>query len=114
MENLKVRRRLNLSKWDVLVVDDDLGGRMLMEGIFTWYKANIYLAESGADALGQMQKIPRLTVVLCDILMPRMNGYVFLSELRRLSTLPLREIPVIALTAQAMPGDQERILNAGF
>ncbi len=105
-------RRLNLSTWNVLVVDDDPPSVSLIKEVFAHYKANVYAAESGIEALYQLKQMPSPTVILCDVWMPHMDGYVLLEKMRSLSSLS--GVPIIAVTAQAMLGDQERILAAGF
>lgn len=105
-------RRLNLSTWNVLVVDDDPPSVSLIQEVLVRYKAHVYTAESGTEALSRLEQMPHPTVILCDVWMPHMSGYVLLEKMSGLSFL--RGVPVIAVTAQAMLGDRERILAAGF
>lgn len=56
--------------------------------------------------------MPTPQVILCDVAMPYMDGYVLLEKLRAQESLS--RTPILAVTAQAMLGDKERILAAGF
>lgn len=68
-------------------------------------------ASDGEQGLALAQaEVPDL--VLCDIQMPRMDGYGLLTALRASPALCV--IPVIAVTAFSMPGDRMRVLSAGF
>jgi two-component system cell cycle response regulator len=54
----------------------------------------------------------RPDLILCDLRLPGMDGFEILSRIR--SEPSLRSIPVVAVTAYAMPGDRERVMSAGF
>src|SRR5579859_3781371 len=105
-------RRPNLSNWYILAVDDDALSLALVRDVLARYKAKVYTATSGADALALLRGMPRPTVILCDVLMPEMDGFALLEALR--ADNALLSVPVIAVTAQAMPAERERILAAGF
>ena len=101
----------DLSTWNVLIVDDEPDNRGLLEFVLRSYHANVRTAESAEKCLELMeQNAP--TLLLADIQMPGVSGLELLSKVR--SREAWRNIPVIAITAYAMPGDQERIVAAGF
>jgi len=102
----------------VLLVDDDpinleIALTMLEGGAF-----DIACAENGRVALDRLA-CEAFDIVLMDCQMPVMNGFLAAAAIRRSaeSSTPLRvptDIPVIALTANALPGDRDRCLSAGF
>jgi CheY-like chemotaxis protein len=68
-------------------------------------------ATNGRDAIDILQKRDNLSVVLMDIMMPGMDGYETMREIRREARF--RTLPILALTAKAMKGDREKCLDAG-
>ncbi|HTQ58470.1 MAG TPA: ATP-binding protein [Bryobacteraceae bacterium] len=94
----------------VAVVEDNGANRALFEAMLkSVYPISVY--ENGAEALEAFRRQPP-DVVLLDIALPGMDGIEVLRRMR--AELPLRNIPVIAVSAHAMTGDRERFLAAGF
>ena len=96
----------------VLYIEDNPTNIKLVSQILA-YKKNILLKTAHTPQLGlelALAKAPDL--ILLDINMPGLDGYQVLSVLKAEPTL--RPVPVLALTANAMPGDVERGLKAGF
>ena len=94
-----------------LVIEDNAANLELLRYLLAKAGHAVDCAVDGVDGLATLQhEIPDL--VLCDLHMPRMDGYVFLAELRR--NPALRALTVVAVTAYSMPGDKERALSAGF
>jgi two-component system cell cycle response regulator len=68
-------------------------------------------ADTGDHALDLAQSaVPDL--ILCDLRLPGMDGFELLGRLK--ADPRLRAVPVVAVTAYAMPGDRERVIGAGF
>ena len=102
---------LDLSTWDVLIVDDEPDNRGVLEFVLSSYNAQVRTAESAEECLKLMEeKAP--TLLLADIQMPGTSGFELLAQVRKHEDWS--GIPVIAITAYAMPGDRDRILQAGF
>ena len=69
------------------------------------------MAKNGKEALKILQKDPDIDLVLMDIMMPEMDGYEAMQEIRKQDRL--RELPIIALTAKAMKQEQDKCRAAG-
>jgi CheY-like chemotaxis protein len=72
---------------------------------------NVLSATNGRQAIDIIKNTPDLSVVLMDIMMPEMDGYETLREIRK--DAKFRALPILALTAKAMKGDREKCLEAG-
>ena len=95
----------------VLVVDDDMRNAFAMSKVLRAKGLTALLAQDGHKALAQLDMNPRIDIVLMDIMMPSMDGYTTIQEIRKQARF--EQLPIIALTAKAMPGDRERCLEAG-
>jgi CheY-like chemotaxis protein len=101
----------NLESWIVLVVDDEHDNLGVVEKILTFYGAKVHIAMNGLEGLAILDTlIP--TFILLDLSMPGMDGWETFKKIRANSLLTL--VPVIALTAHAMPADEIKVLEAGF
>lgn len=95
----------------ILVADDNPSLRELMSEMLTAVGHEVVLASNGLEVMMRIQKdLPQL--VLLDLQMPVLDGVVTLKQIR--SDPRLARIPVVALTAFAMAGDQDKALGAGF
>jgi len=95
----------------VLIVDDDARNIFALSTVLENQEMDILSATNGRQAIEIIQREPDLSVVLMDIMIPEMDGYETMREIRkdpRFSTLP-----ILALTAKAMKGDREKCLAAG-
>jgi two-component system, cell cycle response regulator DivK len=97
--------------WVVLIVDDEPDNLGVARKILSFYGAEVHLAEDGQNGLEVLSQIEP-SFILLDLSMPTMDGW---EMLKRVRTQPeTADLPVIALTAHAMPGDEDRALEAGF
>ncbi len=94
----------------ILVVDDSKINLKVASQILKPYNFNIINAESGYEAL-ELAENSTFDLILMDIMMPKMNG---IETLNRLKQIPGFDVPVIALTADAIEGTDEKYKNAGF
>jgi CheY-like chemotaxis protein len=95
----------------VLVVDDDARNIFALTTVLENQEMDVLSATNGRQAIDLIQSTPDLSVVLMDIMMPEMDGYETMREIRKQPQL--RTLPILALTAKAMKGDREKCLQAG-
>jgi CheY-like chemotaxis protein len=95
----------------VLVVDDDVRNIFALTSVLENQEMEVLTATNGRQAIDMIQKTPDLSVVLMDIMMPEMDGYETMRQIRK--DPQLRTLPILALTAKAMKGDREKCLEAG-
>ncbi len=95
----------------ILVVEDNEQNRILMRQILTPHSYDMLEAKDGLTGL-EMARAHMPDLILLDIQMPVMNGFMVLRELR--NDPELQKIRVIAVTSFAMKGDREKALQAGF
>ncbi|HSY44066.1 MAG TPA: response regulator, partial [Candidatus Acidoferrum sp.] len=94
-----------------LVVDDDARNIFALTTVLENHDMNVLSATNGRQAIEIIRSTPDLSVVLMDIMMPEMDGYETLREIRK--NPEFRALPILALTAKAMKGDREKCLEAG-
>ena len=100
-----------LAKKKVLIVDDDIRNIFAITSFLERHNMNVIYAENGKDALDMMAKTTDIDVVLMDIMMPGMDGYETMREIRK--NKRFKSMPIIAITAKAMRGDREKCIEAG-
>jgi signal transduction histidine kinase/CheY-like chemotaxis protein/CHASE3 domain sensor protein len=96
----------------VLVVDDDMRNIFALSKVLRARGLNVLMAQDGPKALAQLeQRGGKVDAVLMDVMMPGMDGYETTRRIR--ARADSSAIPIIAVTAKAMPGDREKCLEAG-
>ena len=95
----------------VLVVDDDVRNIFALTALLENHEVETLSATNGRSAIRLLQTTPDVSLVLMDIMMPEMDGYETMRELRK--SPQFRTLPILALTAHAMHGDREKCLKAG-
>lgn len=95
----------------ILVVDDAPDNIVIARTALNFYGAHVYTATNGEEGIRLLQEILP-TLILLDIRMPTMDGWTMFRKIRENPSLTA--IPVIAVTAFAMDGDRDRILETGF
>lgn len=100
-----------MKKWTVLIVDDAPDNVEVARKVLSFNGSTVHIAEDGILGLAKLQEIDP-TFILLDLSMPNMDGWQMLTEIRQLPAY--KDLPVIALTAHAMEGDREKVLEAGF
>src|SRR5450432_3123895 len=95
----------------VLVVDDDVRNIYAVTTVLEGQGMKVVFAENGRDGIEMLRKNPAVSLVLMDVMMPEMDGYETMRQIRRIPEY--RTLPILALTAKAMKGDREKCLEAG-
>jgi len=116
VEKQRMLERLNSSDEDlvgrtVLLVDDDSRNIFALSSVLERRGMHVLTATTGSEAIALINETPALAIVLMDIMMPEMDGYQTIENIRR--NPAYRRLPIIALTAKAMKGDREKCLEAG-
>jgi PAS domain S-box-containing protein len=97
----------------VLVAEDNRVNRKVVAGMLRLLGCRATLVENGAQALAALEREP-CDVVLMDLQMPEMDGLEATAAIRRREAETSTHLPIIALTAHAMQGDDARCLAAGM
>ena len=95
----------------VLIVDDDIRNIYSLTSVLESHDVEVLHAERGRDGILILEQTPGIDVALIDIMMPEMDGYETMQEVRKLPALA--NLPLIAVTAKAMKGDRQKCLDAG-
>ncbi|MDP4076027.1 response regulator [Acidovorax sp. A1169] len=99
----------------VLVVEDDVRNVFALSSILEPTGISVQIARNGREAIEFLERSggsgPAVDLVLMDIMMPEMDGYTAMREIRKQPAW--RRLPIIALTAKAMKDDQDKCLAAG-
>lgn len=110
LEALRSREKIFESK-RILLVDDDMRNVFALTAALEQKGAKISIAKNGEEALKRLEEDDQIDLVLMDIMMPIMNGYRAMEEIRK--QRKFARLPIIALTAKAMKDDRELCLKAG-
>jgi signal transduction histidine kinase/CheY-like chemotaxis protein len=95
----------------VLLTDDDVRNIFSLTRALEASQMNVLSATDGREALKVLEQHPEIDIVLMDIMMPEMDGYETMKQVRKKQQY--RNLPIIAVTAKAMVGDREKCIRAG-
>ena len=115
-EKQRMLERLNSSDEDLvdrtaLLVDDDARNIFALSSVLERRGMRVLTATTGKEAIKLIESDPHIAIVLMDIMMPEMDGYQTMEQIRK--NPKFRRLPIVALTAKAMKGDREKCLDAG-
>ncbi|MEW1641800.1 HAMP domain-containing protein [Streptomyces sp. NPDC091219] len=95
----------------VLIVDDDIRNVFALTHVLGRVGMPVLYAENGREGIETLERNPDVELVLMDIMMPEMDGYETIAAIRRAPRWT--GLPIVALTAKAMPGDREKSIARG-
>jgi tubulin-specific chaperone A len=95
----------------ILVVDDDMRNVFALSSVLEYAGLNVIVGRNGREGISKLEDNPHTNLVLMDIMMPEMDGYEAMREIRKRGKFS--KLPIIALTAKAMKGDRAKCIEAG-
>ncbi|MFI6498531.1 ATP-binding protein, partial [Nonomuraea typhae] len=95
----------------VLIVDDDIRNVYSLTHVLGRLGMEVVYAENGREGIEVLEREEKIALVLMDVMMPEMDGYETLGVVRQMPRFA--GLPIIALTAKAMPGDREKTIACG-
>jgi PAS domain S-box-containing protein len=117
LPNMKIEQAVplpaeNFSGLKVLLVEDNTLNQLLATKVLSDWQLKVVIAENGLIALTKLQE-DDYDLVLMDIQLPEMDGYEATRTIRKMAVGKSR-VPIIAMTAHALAGEEQKCLNAGM
>ena len=98
----------------ILVAEDNATNRIVISRLLGQRGYAHEMAEDGREALQRYEAVTGYGLLLTDFHMPEMDGFELTAAIRRLESDGRRRLPIVALTADALPGTEQRCLDAGM
>lgn len=95
----------------LLIADDDGRNVFALSSVLEAQGVHIVYAENGREAIDILEREPHIDAVLMDIMMPEMDGYEAMRQIRRIPRF--KKLPILAVTAKAMKDDRDKCIRAG-
>ena len=95
----------------ILLIDDDMRNVFALMNLFEEEGMKVITGKNGREGLSKLKDNPDTDLVLMDIMMPEMDGYEAMKEIR--GKKKFEKLPIITLTAKAMKGDRDKCIAAG-
>jgi CheY-like chemotaxis protein len=95
----------------VLVIDDDQRNVFAITSTLELAGMIVAQAPNGREGIEALRADPDTDLILMDVMMPEMDGYATMAAIR--SMPDFATLPIVAVTARAMPGDREKSIAAG-
>jgi len=101
----------SLNNKKILVVDDDMRNIFALTSVLEEKGLNVVIGRNGEEAIKKLYANLDIDLILMDIMMPDMDGYTAIREIRKLEQFHIT--PIIAITAKAMKDDKQKCIDAG-
>lgn len=93
----------------ILITEDEISNFIYLEAVFNKYNSNVIHAKNGKEAIDVIRSGMQVDLILMDLKMPIMDGFVATKEIRKLNSA----LPIIAQTAFALSKEKENAMDAG-
>ena len=110
IEQVGMASKLDGTGKKILVIDDDLAIRVLLQAVLRRMKFDVELAEDGAVGLEKVRRNGKFDLILLDLMMPRLNGYEFIEKISE--EMPDGRPHIIVFTAAGKRGVEKIPANA--
>ncbi len=97
----------------ILLVEDNEINQIVTKDLLENEGLNVICASDGLEAVDVTSEDDGIDLILMDLQMPKMNGYEATKLIRQFAE-PMRGVPIVAMTADAMEGTREKVLKSGF
>lgn len=104
-------KEASLKDKKILIVDDDMRNVFALTSALEEKYMRVIVGKNGREGIEKLHQNPDVNLVLMDIMMPEMDGYAAMKEIRREEKF--RKLPIIAITAKAMKEDRNKCIEAG-
>lgn len=101
----------SLKNKKILIVDDDMRNVFALSSALEEKGIEVVIGRNGKEGIKKLSENSDINLILMDIMMPEMDGYTAMREIRKESKYS--KIPIIAITAKAMKEDREKCIEAG-
>ncbi len=98
----------------VLVAEDNPTNQIVAQGLLEILGCHVELVDNGIEAVEAIKGDNIYDIIFMDCQMPEMDGYEATEKIREILKQSTKDIPIIALTANAMQGDREKCISAGM
>ena len=95
----------------ILIIDDDSRNTFALSAVLNTKGYKTFICSNMVEAFAFLESEKEIGIILLDMMIPGMDGYDAMPVIR--STEAYKYLPLIAVTAQAMPGDREKCIAAG-
>lgn len=112
-ENIKFSEEKEnlLNNKNILIVDDDMRNVFSLTSAIEEKGMNVVVGRNGSEGIKKLYEKNNIDLILMDVMMPEMDGYTAMKEIRKEKQFD--NIPIIAITAKSMKEDRQKCIEAG-